>query len=203
MSARRAGRPRWRDAALVLLALALIVVLRNAEPGYEEKLAPIMLQGSADLERIEARNFAVDVRGFKLARAYLVAGPYHDPKPKRVSTSGVWLSVVADVEALQSPGQVDAYIRTRDGLKYRASRDRPNHDANLGTRMLAPLLPERGAWFFELPPDRLQGAHLEVFWGVLGVPGRVDHVVDIDLGIDDERAQALLDEAPPLLDLRG
>lgn len=203
MKTSAARRLRWRHAALVLLALALIVALRKAEPSYEQKLAPIVVHGSAGFERVEARNFAVDVRGFKLARAYLVAGPYHDPQPKRVSTSGVWLSVVADVEALQSPGQVDAYIRTRDGLRYRASRDRPDHDANLGARTLAPLLPERGAWFFELPPDRLQGAHLEVFWGVLGAPGRVDNVVDIDLGIDDARAQALLDEAPPLLDLRG
>ena len=201
MSAQRTRRVRWRDAVLVLVALALIVVLREAEPSYDEKLAPIVVHGSAKLERVEARNFAVDVRGFKLARAYLVAGPYHDPKPKRVSTSGVWLSLVAEVEALQTPGYVSAFVRTRDGLKYRAG-DRPRHPINLGGRSLAPALPEHGAWFVELPPDALEGAHLEVLWGASGSPGRVDHLVDIDLGIDAERARALLAEAPPLLDLR-
>lgn len=201
MSTRRMRGLRWRDVALVLVALALIVVLRKAEPSYEEKLAPIVVHGSAKLERVEARNFAVDVRGFKLARAYLVAGPYHDPKPRRVSTSGVWLSLVAEVEALQKPGSVSAFVRTRDGLKYRAG-DRPQHDINLARRMLAPALPEHGAWFVELPPDALEGAHLEVLWGPLGSPGRVDHLVDIDLGIDAARARALLAEAPPLLDLR-
>lgn len=201
MSARRTGRLRWRDAVLVLLALALIVVLRKAEPSYDEKLAPIVVHGSSDLERVEARNFAVDVRGFKLARAYLVAGPYHDPQPRRVSTSGVWLSLVAEVEAMQTPGYVSAFVRTRDGLKYRAG-DRPQHPINLGRRQLAPVLPEHGAWFVELPPDALEGAHLEVFWGASGSPGRVDHLVDIDLGIDAARARALLAEAPPLLDLR-
>lgn len=201
MSARRAGRLRWRDVALVLVALALIVVLRKAEPSYEEKLAPIVVRGSAKLERVEARNFAVDVRGFKLARAYLVAGPYHDPQPLRVSTSGVWLSLVAEVEALQTPGHVSAFVRTREGMKYRAG-DRPQHAINLSRRQLAPALPEHGAWFVELPPDALEGAHLEVLWGPLGSPGRVDHLVDIDLGIDAARARTLLAEAPPLLDLR-
>lgn len=198
MSARR-----LRAIALALLALAAIVALRKAEPSYTEKLAPIVLHGSAELERIQARNFSVDVRGFKAAHAYLVAGPFHDPQPRRVSTSGVWLSVVAEVEALQTPGMVEAFVRTRDGWKYRASRDRPKHAINLGTRILAPALPEHGAWFVELPPDALEGAHLEVFWGASGSPGRVDHLVDIDLGIDAARAKALLAEAPPLVDLRG
>ena len=151
MSARRAGRLRWRDVALVLVALALIVVLRKAEPSYEEKLAPIVVHGSAKLERVEARNFAVDVRGFKLARAYLVAGPYHDPKPKRVSTSGIWLSLVAEVEALQKPGSVIALsLRTRDGLSTAPAIAHSTTSTLPGAACACAA--GHGAWFVELPP---------------------------------------------------
>jgi hypothetical protein len=191
----------WREWLLVLLALAMIVLLRKGQPDYDERVAPLPVHGRG-LDRVEGRNFAIDVKGFRVAGAYLVEGDFRHPEPRQLKTPGVWLSVVATTEALQKTGIVSARLRTRDGLYYSASGDRPKIDGvNLAERFVAPGLPESGAYFFELPPDRLAGAHLESYWGSL-TPGLMDSLVDVDLGIDAARARALLDEAEPVLDLR-
>lgn len=203
-----AARPRlrafrhWRQWLLVLAAVGVIVLLRQGQLDLEERSAPFQ-QRASGLDRVAGRNFAIDVKGFKVAGAYLVAGDYGDPQPRRLSTPGVWLSLVATVEALQQPGLIGARLRTRDGRLYAAAPfSRPYvKDVNLDARTVAPGLPETGAWFFELPPDKLQGAHLQVFWG--SRPQGMDSLVDIDLGIDAVRARELLHQAPPILDLRG
>lgn len=191
----------WRDWALVLFAVAAIVLLRKGQPDYDERVAPLLVHGHVP-GRVAGRNFAIDVKGFKAAGAYLVDGDFRHPEPRRLATPGVWLSVVATTEALEKEGIVSARLRTRDGLLYDASGDRPKIDrVNLADRFVAPGLPETGAYFFELPPDRLEGAHLQLYWGNL-TPGLMDSLVDIDLGIDAARARRLLDEAEPVLDLR-
>jgi len=198
----QASQRRWRDVVLVALALALIVLLRKGESSYEQRDAPIT-QHFETSQRALARNFAVQVKGFKVAHAYLLKGDYSRPEDYVLRTPGVWLSVLAEVEALEAAGQVRARIVSRDGLIYMGtSADRPKlKGINLRDRELSAGMPERGAFFFELPPDRLQGAHLQVFWGGL-VPTGGDSLVDIDLGIDAPRAQQLLGEAKPVLDLR-
>lgn len=193
---------RWREWLLVLLALALIVLLRKGQPSYDEKVAPLLTRGQG-LERVQARNFAADVKGFAVAGAYRVDGDFSHPQPRLLKTPGVWLSVVTTLEALEKTGTVSAYLHTRDGLLYAASDDdRPRlPGANLADRFVAPGLPETGAYFFELPPERLQGARLQLYWGSL-TPGLMDSLVEIDLGIDPARARSLLHEAKPVVDLR-
>jgi hypothetical protein len=192
----------WREWLLLLGALVLIVLLRKGQPDYDARVAPLLVHGHG-LDRVEGRNFAIDVKGFKVAGAYLVAGDFSHPQPRQLKSSGVWLSVVGTLEALEKPGIISARLQTRDGLFYDTSGSgRPKLDGvNLTDRFVAPGLPESGAYFFELPPDKLQGAHLQVYWGNL-TPGLMDSLVDIDLGIDAARARALLDEAEPVLDLR-
>lgn len=204
MNVRRRPRwlPRWRDLLLAMLALVAIVVLRNAEPAYNERLLPIVLDGGVE-QRIQARNFAVEAKRPKLAHAYLVDGGAPAPAPRRVATAGIWLSVVADVEALRVPGLVGARIRTRDGLLYQGNQDRPATAVNFIGKTLDPGLPVTGAWFFELPPGQVEGARLQLFWGPYDGLGGIDHLVDIDLGLDATRTRQLLDEAPAALDLRG
>ncbi len=192
----------WLNGLLVLLALAAIVTLRKAEPSYKEKLAPMPVPGARD-QRLQARNFAVKAGSVKVARAYLVDGGYARPGPRRVATSGVWLSVLAETEALQEPGYVSAQLRDRFGAIYPASEnDRPKvAGIHLQGRALSVGLPEKGAYFFEVPPDRLQGLHLQLFWGTL-TPPSLDSLVDVDLGIDAATERKLLAKAPAELDLR-
>ncbi|MBX9400864.1 hypothetical protein K4L06_06025 [Lysobacter sp. BMK333-48F3] len=197
-------RWRWRDALWIVLALAAVVALRKGESDYEQRDAPLLQRAPAVAPtRAQGRNFAVEVKRLKVARAYLLKGDYAQPQDYVLRTPGVWLSVVGQSEALQQPGYVTAQLRTRDGLVYVASSpDRPKLKGfNLRDRALAPGLPAEGAWFFEVPPDRLQGAHLQFYWGSL-LPHGGDSLVDVDLGIDAAQARKLLAEAKPVLDLR-
>jgi hypothetical protein len=198
----RLPRWRWRDALWIALALVAVVALRKGESSYEQRDTPLV-QHAQGLGRVEGRNFAVDVSGFKAAHAYLLKGDYSHPEDYLLRTPGVWLSVVAKVEARERSGYVGAQLRTRDGLTYVASsQDRPKlKGVNLRERVVAPGLPESGAWFFEVPVDRLEGAHLQFYWGN-GLPRGGDSLVDVDLGIDAARARKLMAEAKPVLDLR-
>ena len=128
----------WREWLLLLGALALIVLLRKGQPDYDEKVEPLLVQGHG-LDRVEGRNFAIDVKGFKVAGAYLVAGDFSHPQPRQLKTSGVWLSVVGTLEALEKPGIISARLRTRDGLLYATSGSgRPKLDGvNLTDRFVA------------------------------------------------------------------
>ncbi|KRC34666.1 MULTISPECIES: hypothetical protein [unclassified Lysobacter] len=196
-----ATRWRWRDLLWIALALVAVVALRTGQSDYEQRDAPLLQ--SAPAARAVGRNFAVEVGRLKVARAYLLKGDFARPEDRTLRSPGVWLSVLAKVEALQRPGYLSAQIRTRDGLVYVASnKERPKLDGfNLSERELAPGLPESGAWFFELPPDQLEGAHLQLYWGSL-LPVGGDSLVDVDLRLDKAAARKLLADAKPVLDLR-
>lgn len=195
-------RWRWRELLWIVLALLAVVALRKGESSYEQRDQPL-LQPAPGLGRIEGRNFSVAVSGFKTARAYLLKGDRGRSEDRLLRTPGLWLSVVAKVEARDRPGYLSAQLRTRDGRVYVASSaERPRlAGVNLRDRALAPGLPESGAWFFELPADALQGAHLQFYWGN-GLPQGGDSLADADLGIDAARARKLQAEAVPVLDLR-
>lgn len=188
----------WPRVLLVLAVLAAIVWLRRHEPTYSERVAPVRVAGEPG-RRVQARNFAVeiDTAGLKVART--LRGPPATSlatEPVMVRTPGVWLSVPARVEALLEEGMVSAMVRSSDGLIYKSGgSDRPKAPTlNLDDRFVAPGLSEQGRYFFELPPDRLQGARILLYWGGLA-PGTNDALVDIDLGIDATRARALLRQA--------
>ncbi|ROU08912.1 hypothetical protein [Lysobacter enzymogenes] len=197
----RLPRWRWRDALWIALALAAVVALRNGQSSYEQRDAPLLQPAPA--ARASGRNFAVEVGKLKVAQAYLLKGDFSHPEDRVLRSPGVWLSVLAKVEALERPGYLTAQIRTRDGLVYVASnKERPKlKGINLSERELAPGLAETGAWFFELPPDKLEGAHLQFYWGLL-LPEGGDSLVDVDLKLDKAAADKLRADAKPVLDLR-
>lgn len=196
------SRRFWTGGLAIALALAAIVAMRKAEPGYADKIAPVLVPGVRD-QRVAGRNFAVKIGNVKVTHGYLTQGAFSSSEPVKVRSSGVWLSVLAEVEALDKPGYVSAQLRSRDGSIYPASGDsRPKvPGVQLTDRMLAAGLPEKGAYFFEVPPDRLQGLRLQLFWGGL-TPPNMDSLLDIDLGIDAARREELLAKAPAELDLR-
>lgn len=192
---------------LVFAAIAcafLIVWLRGHMPDLAAKSQPFVHAGERG-EKITARNFSVEVKTTspKTARAYLLQGRQPGEAAFKLASSGVWVSAVATVEALQEPGMIGARLRTRDGRLYPSAKaDRPAlPGTNLADVILSPGLPRTGAYFFEVPPDALEGLHMELFWN-RHAPQPWDSVVDIDLGIDAARAQSLRTEAPAELDLR-
>jgi hypothetical protein len=201
----RRGIAAWPLLLVTIAVVCAIVWLRRHEPSYAQRIAPVRVPGAMGA-RIEARNFAVTVPDSGLYAAHALGAPsanvFADERV-RLRTPGIWLSVPAQVEALREPGMVSAQLRSRDGLVYESSGDdRPRlATLNLDSRINAPGLPERGRWFFELPPDRLEGLRLQVYWGGL-TPGSNDALVDIDLRIDVARAQALRTQAAALVELR-
>lgn len=192
---------RWSLVLASVLVLAAIVWLRRSEPSFADKLAPFVLEGRVE-QRVEARNFAVRVKRIKLAEAYLTKGAVFDRTPRRVAGDGIWMSALVEVEPLQEPGYISAWLRTADGHQFIAApRDRPRVDGlNLGEQQLASGLLASGAYFFDVPVEALQGAHLLFFWG-LSNPGDMDHVVDIDLQLDAGAVRKLRAEALPVIDL--
>ncbi len=197
----RAMPVRWSLVVATVLVLAAIVGLRKSEPGFDDKLAPFVLEGGLQ-QRVEARHFAVTAKRIKLARAYLTAPPLFSDAPVRVVADGVWLSVLVDVEPLREPGFVSAWLRTRDGREFAAAPgDRPQvRGLNFGSQQLATGLVGSGAYFFDVPPDALEGATLRFFWG-LSQPPDMDHVIDIDLGLDANAAAKLRAGTQPEIDL--
>jgi hypothetical protein len=124
---------RWSLVAASVLVLVAIVWLRRSEPSFADKLAPFVLDGRLE-QRVEARNFAVKVKRIKLAEAYLTEGGEFDSTPRRVASDGIWMSALVEVEPLQEPGYISAWLRTADGREFLAApHDRPKvKGVNLG-----------------------------------------------------------------------
>ena len=189
-------------AVASLLALAAIHWLRTHQAGYGDKFFPIIHAGAMQ-QRVQARNFAVEVTGRRLASVIRVK-PDVDDMPIRLKgdRNGIWLPLAVKVEALQTNGIVGAQLRTRDGRVFTSTgSERPKLDGtNMARFVLAPGLPRSGVYFFWVPKDSLEGLHAQFFWG----PGDVepwDSLVDIDLGIGDAaKVKALQDDVIPMLD---
>jgi len=193
---------RWGLILATICALGLIVFLRRHQPSYEEKVAPLRVTGTINAPA-KARNFEVKVKRLKLARAYRIDGRYDGDPSRVVRADGIWLSALLEVTATGEPGFVSAQLRTRDGRLYAASGpDRPKLDGvNLAGTSLATGITASGAYFFDVPEDRLEDATLQFYWG-LGAPGSMDHLLDIDLGLEVKALAELRDEAVPELDMR-
>ncbi len=192
----------WSLAISTLCALALIVVLRKHQPSYEEKVAPISVQGRMG-EPVQGRNFSVTARKLRLAQAYRIDGKNTDDPSRVVRADGIWLSVLVEAAALQQPGFISAQLRTRDGRTYTASEsDRPAlKGVNLSETQLLVGFPATGAFFFDVPPDVLEGATLLFHWG-LNAPQSLDSLVEIDPGLDKATVAQLKEKAVPDLDMR-
>lgn len=193
---------RWGLVVAALVALSLIVGLRRQSPSMDDKTAPVRLAGEAG-RVVEARNFSIDVGKLKLAHAYLLDPRIRDGAPRTLTADGIWMSALVEVEVTQANGFVGAQLRARDGRVYRAaSAGRPDLGGfNLTDMYLVTGLPANGAYFFDVPVEALEGAHLQFYSGN-GAPVQLDHLVDIDVGLDAAQVAALLDAATPMLDLR-
>lgn len=192
---------QWGLVAATVLSLACIAALRKQQPTFDEKTAPMRLAGAIS-QPVEARNFSVKVNRVKLAHAYRIDARTRGGPSREVKADGIWLSALVDVEATQANGYLGAQLRTRDGRLYRAApNERPDLKGfNLTDTYLAAGLPASGAYFFDVPADALEGATLQVFSGN-GAPAQLDHLVDIDIGLDAATLHSLRAKASPMLDL--
>lgn len=174
----------WRSVVWLLAGFVLLVALVKAQLPYDAKIAPV-LQSGAMQHRVVARNFAVNVHGYRLAQSYTVANSqnFNGPAQLTLQTPGVWMSVRVIAEVLDEPGYVSARLHTRDGNYYAANGDsRPRlQGINLGGMELIPALPQDGVYFFELPPAQVPGAHIQFYRGLL-TPPSMDSLLDVDLG---------------------
>ena len=199
----RALPVHWGLVFATVASLAAIVALRSQQPSFDQKTAPMPVAGTAGT-RVEARNFNVKVNKVKLARAYLVDGRSRDAPPREVVADGIWVSALVDVEASRENGFVSAQLRARDGRTYRAApNERPDLKGfNLSETYLVAGLPASGAYFFDVPPDALEGARLQFYSGTLA-PAQLDHLADVDLGLDAAKVETMRADAAPMIDLRS
>lgn len=217
-AATRPSPPRWRrfafNAMVMLLAASAVFWLRRHEPSYVERFAPIIVHGVPG-ETVPARGFRVVVpadAALETGRTLLAPGITGSAPPDRQPSSGLWLSLPVRIEVTLDSGRITAFLRDRDGREYAATSKssaepgRPfDHggeagrmfESNLAGLALAPGFPASGRLYFEVPADRLEGLHARFHLGPVVTPN--DNMVDIDLGIDGDRANALRGAATPEL----
>ena len=217
-AAPRLPPPRWRRFAFsmmaVLLGASAVFWLRRHEPSYVERFAPIIVRGATG-QHVPARGFSVAIPAdapLEAGRTLLTPGITGNAPPERQPSTGLWLSVPVRIEVTRDPDRVTAFLRDRDGREYTATAKssaepgRPfDHggeagrmfESNLAGLSLAPGFPASGRLYFEVPADQLEGLHARFHLGPVMTPN--DNLVDIDLGIDRGRANALRGAATPEL----
>ena len=149
---------RIANLLIVCLAVAICYGLQTTKPHYAELTGPIPVRaGMADIA--EARTFAIRIDKITFARA-IVADQFG--QQKRLTTSGIWAVVSADLSAGSRPAQIgEAVWRGSTGLKYRLT-ERLSFHSGLPPYVVGPGLPKNGLFVFEIPPGEVRGATLLV-----------------------------------------
>ncbi|GAA0225957.1 hypothetical protein GCM10009527_022970 [Actinomadura nitritigenes] len=145
-------------------------------------------------QTVSNRMFSVRVDGVQAARS-LAPGLSFGNEPA-IGTDGIYLAVRIRARSEREPLRLGtAVLETPGGYSYR-------YDPRSGTTStvpdMQPLIWAPGTLLFELPKDRLRGAHLVV--GTGGLLPQLSAAADIDLGIDANRAEALLRSAADRFD---
>lgn len=153
-------------------------------------LDPIRTGGTIG-EEIATRDFSVRVDEVVAARS-LAPGFSLGGKPP-VGTDGVYLIVRLSATAEREPLQLgSAELETPGGYRFR--EDPRTSDVSVSRPTFQPMIWTSTKLLFELPKDRIEGAHLVV--GTGGLLPQLSSAADIDLGIGEDRAAELLRKAP-------
>lgn len=196
---------QWsRNGLATVLAAWAIYWLHQHAPTYAERFAPIPVRGVVG-QPARARGFTVEIpqqEALTAGRTLLVASILG--RPQRIPTTGIWLSVPVRLESTLDQEVVSAFLRDAQGRQYMAI-DRGGveagdpftdgvarglvYETNLHRNPLAPGFAQSGRLYFEVPANALPGLHAQFYLGRVMLPN--DHLVDIDLAIDNARAQAL------------
>lgn len=220
MNAVAANSPsrRWRhfafNAVVLALAASTMFWLRRHEPSYVERRAPIVVRGTSG-EVVQARGLRVEIpadSALEAGHTLLTPGITSSAPPDEQPSNGMWLSVPVRIEVTLDSDRVRAFLRDRTGREYAATGKSPaepgrsfNHggeigrmfESNIAGQSLAPGFPASGRLYFEVPTDSLEGLHVRFYLGLLDAPN--DNVIDINLGIDHDRAATLREATTPTL----
>lgn len=196
-----------RRAAAVALTLALAcaaVAVQATRWSYARAYGPFVQNGRIGQAITEPR-FRIRVERIESARTIFVpATPY--AKAQTIPANGVFVSVVATVEALRSPVYVAAaalHTRYGDYLptdKFGGGALTAPVVTPLGYVHFEPGMPRRGAYVFDVPSGALAGARLYVsdrdtepanFGFYRDDPVRFSAEAHVDLGVDAARARTL------------
>lgn len=182
-----------------LLLLAGIGAAHRLVPDEERSMGPIVTSGRVG-EPVDTGGFTITVEKVQVTRRLTQDGL--TPRPPLVTEDGIWVVLTATIIG---DWAASSYSRTRlvarDGTSYLASARVPSYLQLTNDMGAEPGIPRRGMVVFEIPPDRLAGAIVRVGRGDAG-GGRLGPEAVVDLGIDEDAARRLLDEAPTRLTLR-
>lgn len=169
---------RLRALGWTVLALALLLAMRESTPNYDALVGPLVQRGRSG-EYLAGRRFEARVDAVHAAR--LIRYERRPDSVEQRDSSGVWLVVEASARATQVPVTLgNAQLLTRDGRRYAQSGRLPLSPPLLAARELQPGIESRGVLLFELPADALAGAVLALSENRLS---RLDSELHIDLGL--------------------
>lgn len=145
--------------AAIVVAAGLLLAMQRTTPGYAEITGPIPTAGAFG-GTVAARNFAV--RADKLIVGERLRWRRFDRVTER-DTSGLWVVVVADIEALRGSVSVNgAMWRGPDGLRFEANHRLTGAPGLLSSSGFQPGLPRRGLIVFEIPKGQERGGTLQL-----------------------------------------
>ncbi|MBO9194841.1 hypothetical protein J5277_12050 [Rhizobium sp. 16-449-1b] len=141
----------------VLAAAVLLAALKETTPSYAVLTGPIGTAGEQS-KTVSSRTFSVKVDRVLRAKAidYEQFGRAVD-----LQSSGVWVVVSAELQALQKTMPVRAATLVgASGRFYRQSRRAGDAPNNLSAKTVQPGLPTTGVLVFELPEDETENMKL-------------------------------------------
>ncbi|WP_067459595.1 hypothetical protein [Actinomadura macra] len=180
------------------ILLAGAMWLHSLEPKVEAReLEPIRSSGRIGQE-VGNHEFSVRVERVEAARSLAPSLSLGDPPP--VGSEGVYLVVRLRATTRRAPLKLaSAELETSGGLVFRAG---PRTDAgDVVQPEFQPMIWTPTVFVFELPRERVAGAHLVV--GTGGLLPQLSAAADIDLGLSETRAAELIRTATDRYDVRS
>ncbi|QFG22098.1 hypothetical protein [Actinomadura sp. WMMB 499] len=179
------------------ILLAGAMWLNAFQPKVEAGMLDPVRTGGDVGEEVVTPSFTLRVEGVVAARS-LAPDSILDDAPA-VGTDGVYVIVRARAMSREEPLQLrSAVLETPGGHEFDAA-PRPGAGQPPPAEF-QPLIWTDTAFVFELPKDRLAGAHLVV--GTGGLLPQLSSAVDVDLGLTGARAADLVRKAPERYEMR-
>ncbi|MGH3239945.1 MAG: hypothetical protein ACRDNL_06165 [Spirillospora sp.] len=181
----------------VLLAGAMWMYTLKPQVRASE-LDPIRSGGTIG-EEVGNRDFSVRVEKVDAARSLAPGLTLGNPPP--VGTDGIYLIVRVRATSHREPLELrTATLETPGGYEFTAD-PRGSVVSGGSPPTFQPMIWTPTAFVFELPKNRVEGAHLVV--GTGGLLPQLSAAADIDLGLNGGRADELVQRATDRYDLRA
>lgn len=191
-----------RSALTVVIAVAMVALvagLQVARPSkVQNQFAPSFKLVGEVGKPIQMREGKLTITGIRLAKSLETAGF----SKEKIPTSAYWLLVDYKFFQERESESMTVELYTADNTRYTASL-RPS-SVNAKTSIYSePGFESSGIVAFEVPKAGLPGSKVVIGNGALyGLP-LWDHQAVVPLGIDEARANRLVESAPAVIVLGG